>query len=301
VRYEGPVVEGVKHFQARHGLEPDGIIGRGTRAAMAVPLSWRVRQIELALERLRWLPGMEGRRVVALNIPAFYLWAWDEVTPTSEPTFGMRAIVGRAQGTRTPVFDALMREVIFRPYWNIPRSILVNEILPSLGRDPDYLSRNDMEMVRGQGDDAPPVPETAENLALLEQGALRLRQRPGPRNALGLVKFDFPNEQNVYMHDTPARQLFERTRRDFSHGCVRVEDPGALAAWVLRDQPEWTPARILAAMHGGATIHASVSRPPLVILFYLTAMVLPGEEDTIAFADDLYGHDATLHRMLARQ
>jgi murein L,D-transpeptidase YcbB/YkuD len=145
------------------------------------------------------------------------------------------------------------------------------------------------------------VPGTAENLALLEQGALRLRQRPGPRNALGLVKFDFPNEQNVYMHDTPARQLFERTRRDFSHGCVRVEDPEALAAWVLQDQPEWTPARILAAMHGDATIHVSVSRPPLIILFYLTAMVLPGAEDTIVFADDLYGHDATLHRMLARQ
>ena len=289
----------MKRFQIRHGLEPDGVRGKGTQAALRVPLAWRVRQIELALERLRWLPDLGDRRLIALNIPMFRFWAWDSTPPNDAPSLTMNVIVGRALSTETPVFDEEMREVIFRPYWNVPRSILRHEILPLLERDPDYLGRQNMEIVRGDGDDARPVGATAENLALLRQGALRVRQRPGPHNALGLVKFVFPNEENVYMHGTPVQSLFSRSRRDFSHGCVRVEDPVALAEWVLRERPEWTRQRILSAMAGERPVSVSLPRPIQVILNYTTAVVMP-EDGTIHFADDIYRHDTRLDRALAR-
>jgi murein L,D-transpeptidase YcbB/YkuD len=196
------------------------------------------------------------------------------------------------------VFVEEMRYLIFRPYWNVPPGILRYEIVPQLAREPDYLEKNDMEIVRGPGDDARPVAPTAENVARLGSNGLRVRQRPGPGNALGLVKFVFPNDENVYLHGTPARELFARARRDFSHGCVRVEDPVALAEWVLSDQPEWTRARILTAMSGPRPRRVDLSRPIRVILFYVTAVVMP-DDDTLHFADDIYRHDARLDRALA--
>ena len=295
--YDGAVVTAVKRFQIRHGLQPDGVLGRATQAALRVPLEWRIRQIELALERLRWLPDLGERRFIALNIPMFTLWAWDSIPPTGAPSFGMRAIVGRALNTQTPVFVEEMRHVIFRPYWNVPRSILRNEILPLLARDAGYLRRHDMEMVRGQSDDAHAEADTAENHALLRQGVLRLRQRPGPRNSLGLVKFVFPNDANVYMHGTPAQELFGRSRRDFSHGCVRVEDPAALATWVLKNEPAWNQERILTAMAGRTSQRVDLANPIQVILFYVTAVVMP-EDGTIHFAEDIYRHDLRLDRAL---
>jgi murein L,D-transpeptidase YcbB/YkuD len=298
--YEGALVEGVKRFQIRHGLAPDGILGRGTQAALRVPVTWRVRQIELALERLRWLPDLVDGRLLALNIPMFRVWAWDSTPPDGAPTLAMDVIVGRALSTQTPIFDEEMREVIFRPYWNVPRSILVEEILPVLERDPDYLRRQDMEVVRGPGDDAQAVDATPDNLALLRKGALRVRQRPGEQNALGLVKFVFPNQENVYMHGTPAQALFSRSRRDFSHGCVRLEDPVALAEWVFKESPEWTRDRILSSMAGTQSLHIKLSRPVRVILFYATAAIMP-EDGTIHFAEDIYRHDARLDRALARR
>ena len=295
--YAGQSVEGVKHFQVRHGLEPDGVLGRSTQAALRVPLATRVRQIELSLERLRWLPHPGDERFVAVNIPMFRLWAWDSIPPDGTPSFDMGVIVGRALDTQTPVFVDEMRAVIFRPYWNIPSSILRLEILPALERDPDYLRRQNMEIVSGPGDDARPVPATAENVAGLRQGRLRVRQRPGPDNALGLVKFVLSNDENIYMHGTPAMELFSRSRRDFSHGCVRLEDPVALAAWVLNDQPEWTEERILAAMHGIETRRVNLPKPIQVILFYITAVVMPGD-GAIRFAEDIYRHDARLEKAL---
>jgi murein L,D-transpeptidase YcbB/YkuD len=297
-RYEGAPVDGVKRFQIRHGLEPDGVLGKSTVAALRVPLTWRVRQIELALERLRWLPHLGDERLIALNIPMFRLWAWDMIPPNGAPLFGMDVIVGRALNTQTPVFVEEMREVIFRPYWNVPRSILRHEVLPKIDREPDYLRREDMEIVRGAGDNAQRVELTAETLAGLRQGVLRVRQRPGPKNALGLIKFVFPNQEDVYMHGTPAQALFARSRRDFSHGCVRVADPIAFAEWVLQDRPEWTRDRIVAATMGTQTIHVKLRRLIQVILFYTTAAVMP-EDGTIRFADDIYRHDARLDRALA--
>jgi murein L,D-transpeptidase YcbB/YkuD len=280
----------------RHGLEPDGILGQRTLAALQTPLAWRVRQIELALERLRWLPKVGDKRLVIINIPMFRLWAWDW-TP-DRPSFSMGVIVGRAVGTQTPVFVAEIQHIIFRPYWNVPESILREEILPTVERDPDYLRRQDMEVVRGPGDDAQVVDVTSDTIAELRRGALRVRQRPGPRNALGLIKFVMPNEEDVYMHGTPAQELFARSRRDFSHGCVRVEDPIALAEWALNDVPGWTRETILATMAEPLSSQVKLSRPVQVILFYTTAAVMP-EDGTIWFAEDIYGHDRRLDRALA--
>jgi murein L,D-transpeptidase YcbB/YkuD len=296
--YDAVLADGIKHFQRRHGLDTDGVLGARTQAALRVPLEWRVRQIELALERLRWLPRLGDRRLVVLNIPMFRIWAWDAIPPSGEPVLGVNAIVGRALKTETPVFIEEMREIVFRPYWNVPPSILRKETLPLIARDPGYLSRENMEIVRGQGDDARPVEATPENVAMLRQGALRLRQRPGPSNALGLIKFVFPNEENVYMHGTPAKTLFARSRRDFSHGCVRVEDPVALAEWALKDRPEWSREHILAAMEGPQPLRVKLAHPIQVILFYTTAAVMP-EDGTIRFAEDIYGHDQRLDRALS--
>ena len=297
--YDGSIVDGVKRFQVRHGLEPDGVLGSATQAALQVPLAWRVRQIELALERLRWLPHLGAERFLAVNIPMFHLWGWDSIPADGAPSFGMGVIVGRALDTKTPVFVEEMRYLIFRPYWNIPASITRHEVLPALARDPDYLRRHDMEVVAGPGDDARPVALTRDTLTQLRQGRLRVRQRPGLQNALGLVKFVFPNDDNVYLHGTPAPQLFSRPRRDLSHGCVRVEDPVTLAEWVLEGQDEWTRVRILAAMSANQPRRVNLVRPIQVILFYMTAVVLP-EDGTIHFADDIYHHDTALDEALTQ-
>ena len=188
--------------------------------------------------------------------------------------------------------------MIFRPYWNVPLSIARGEMLPALARNPSYLQRHDMEIVAGPGDDARPVATTAANAALVRQGKLRIRQRPGPSNALGLVKFVFPNDANVYMHGTPAPELFRRPRRDFSHGCVRVEDPVALAEWALAGEDGWTRERILAAMNAARSSRVELRRPIQVILFYVTAVV-SSEDGTVRFAEDIYGHDARLDRALS--
>jgi L,D-transpeptidase YcbB len=298
--YRGALVDGVKRFQRRHGLAPDGIIGRSTHAALRIPIASRVRQIELALERLRWLPHLGEQRLLAIDIPMFRLWVWDTIPHDGEPLFGMDVIVGRALRTQTPVFVEELQELIFRPYWNVPSSIVRYEILPRLDRDPEYLRREQMEIVLGPGDDARVVAATPENLVRLRQGTLRLRQRPGPHNALGLVKFVFPNPENVYVHGTPAQSLFSRSRRDFSHGCVRAENPIALAEWALKDQPDWSRDRIVSAMNGTQSIHVRLPRPIQVVLFYTTAAVMP-DDGTIHFAEDIYLQDALLDRAFARR
>jgi murein L,D-transpeptidase YcbB/YkuD len=296
--YEDALAAGVGRFQARHGLLQDGVIGGRTLAALRVPLEWRVRQIEMALERLRWLPDLNDGPLLLINIPMFRLWARDSISPGAGPALGMNVIVGRAAlDMQTPVFVEQMEKVIFRPYWNVPRSIVQKEILPALARDPNYLRRHNMEIVRGETDASPIVDATPENLGRLARGDLRLRQRPGAGNALGLIKFVFPNDEGVYLHGTPAQALFARSRRDFSHGCVRVEDPVALAEWVLKDRPEWTRDRIQDTIAGERSITLELPRPIQVILFYTTAAVMP-EDGTVRFADDPYGHDVRLDRAL---
>jgi len=265
-------------------------------AALQVSPASRARQIELALERLRWLPRAVPGRLIVVNIPMFRLWALEGGSSTAAP-LTMKVIVGRAMRTRTPIFTAELKTVVFRPYWNVPLSIARGEVVPKIRRDPNYLVRSHFEIVRGDGDDAAIVSPTPEALDRVSQGTLRIRQRPGPDNSLGLIKFDFPNAFTVYMHGTPAVQLFEQDQRDFSHGCVRIEDPAALAQWVL-DDPVWTREAVTAAANDVNSRPVAVVRPTRVWMFYTTVVGLP--DGTIHFAADLYGHDVRLDRALRR-
>lgn len=289
--YAGPLVGAVRRFQARHNLAPDGVIGGATLAALNVPYAARLRQIELALERLRALPFLGRQRFIVVNIPAFQLFAFDSVGGTGAPSLQMKVVTGKALDTRTPLLYAELRYVEFRPYWTVPRSILVKELLPILGRRPRYLRDNQMEIV-GPREAALGDTVTTDVLRRLRTGELSVRQRPGPRNALGLAKFVFPNAANIYMHGTPQTELFSRTRRDFSHGCIRLEDPAGLAAWVLQDQPAWGREAIESAMAATASRRALLTRPMPVVVFYTTAVAAP--DGTIRFYDDVYGHDREL-------
>jgi murein L,D-transpeptidase YcbB/YkuD len=188
------------------------------------------------------------------------------------------------------------RQVVFRPYWDVPPSIARNELIPLIKRNPSYPEHEGLEIVRGGDTDAVVYPFTATNLSRVASGALRLRQRPGTNNALGLVKFVFPNAYNVYLHGTPAQELFARTRRDFSHGCIRVEDPTTLAELVLREQDGWDWSSIDSAMSGTRTRRVNIDRPVEVLIFYATAVV--NEAGVPLFYPDLYGHDAALEKAL---
>jgi murein L,D-transpeptidase YcbB/YkuD len=294
-RYAGDLVEAIRRFQRRHGLTADGVVGPLTFRALNTPLAHRVRQIELTLERLRWLPPLVGHRMLVVNIPAFRLFAFDSVGGTGVPTVHMRVIVGKALDTRTPVLVEQLRYLEFQPYWNVPRSILTQEILPQLRRRPTYLREHDMELV-GPRDRVVGDAITPAALERLASGELRLRQRPSPRNPLGRVKFVFPNTADVYLHGTPDTALFAQKRRDFSHGCIRVERPGDLAAWVLGDQLVWPRDSVAAAMAAQPTRRALLSRPMPVVLFYATALALPGVG--MAFYEDIYGHDRRLDEAL---
>ncbi len=296
--YTDALAAGVSRFQARHGLAPDGVLGPQTLAALNEPLATRVAQIELAMERLRWLPEPAGGRVIAVNVPSFELWAFADARDTSRAALSMPVIVGKAVRHETPVFIGEMRAVEFSPYWNVPRNILRNETLPRLARDPGYLEREDMELVSTRGDGRVLTRVDPASLEALRAGELRVRQRPGARNALGGVKFVLPNSMEVYLHGTPARELFGRTRRDFSHGCIRVRDPAALAAFVLQDQPEWTSGAIEAAMASGRNRTVPLAAPIPVVIFYTTATV--DAEGRAIFLPDVYGHDRRLIEALRK-
>jgi L,D-transpeptidase YcbB len=293
----GPAsVIAVKRFQERHGLQNDGVIGAGTIKALNVSRAARVRQIELAMERMRWLPTLSDRPNVFVNVALFRLWASDPTT--GDEPLRMNVVVGQSLNHQTPIFVEKMEYVIFRPYWNPPPSITLKEIIPKARRDPGYLARENMEIVASGDDNAPALEATPENLSRVVAGRLNVRQRPGPRNSLGLAKFIFPNDENVYMHGTPAQQLFSRVRRDFSHGCIRLEDPARFAAWVLRDQPAWTRERIEAAMQAERPMRVNLRAPLTVVIFYDTVHV--NSEDVVFFVEDIYGHDRALDAALSR-
>ena len=288
--YAGSLADAVERFQGRHGLEADGVIGRHTIRALNVTLSHRVRQLELAMERMRWLPEMRDRPTIFVNVPFFRLWATDPVS--GEEPLRMNVVVGRSLAHKTPIFVGTMEYVVLRPYWNPPYGITVREIVPHARRDPSYFARENLEIVASGDERAAALEPTPENLDKVVAGRLHVRQKPGPKNSLGLAKFIFPNAENVYMHGTPARQLFSRARRDFSHGCIRLEDPARLAAWVLRDQPEWTRERIEKGMGGERPIRANLREPLTVVLFYDTVHV--NSEGVVFFVDDIYGDDGQL-------
>lgn len=291
-RYTPQLAAALKRFQARHGLADDGVLGPQTLAALSVPLPQRAAQLALTLERLRWLPPLQPGPTVAVNLPAYRLWAFDSRDQDAEPALEMRIIVGTAARTPTPLFIGQMRYLELNPYWNVPRSIVLEEIIPKLARDPSYLRQNAMELVSAGGRVLPPDGA----LAALRAGSARLRQRPGPGNVLGALKFAMPNPMNIYLHSTSAKELFNRSRRDLSHGCIRVERPLELAQFVLADQDKWNMAALEAAIGTGATRTLTLPAPVPVLLFYATAVT--GRDGRALFAQDIYGQDARLIRAL---
>jgi murein L,D-transpeptidase YcbB/YkuD len=291
------LVDALKHFQSRHGENPDGILGAATFGQLTRPLDQRVRQIELTLERWRWLPAELVTAPIIVNIPQFRLFAFESTTDSEAHMLQMEVIVGKSfNSTQTPVFAADMTYVVFRPYWEVPYSIALKEIVPSARINPASIERHQMEIVRGGGDSATVMPNTAENVELVARGTLHLRQRPGPDNSLGLVKFMLPNPYNVYLHSTPAQSLFAQSRRDFSHGCVRVGDPVGLTEYVLRDSPEWTREKILAAMNGDKPLTVTLKNHIRVFIVYGTAIAT--ERGNVLFFDDIYRHDERLQKAL---
>ncbi|MBP6708333.1 MAG: L,D-transpeptidase family protein [Candidatus Accumulibacter sp.] len=295
-RYDGQVVDAIKSFQARHALTPNGVIEANTFQQLNVPPATRVRQIELALERLRWTPLLPAPRAIVVNIPEFMLRAYEVRNDRIETRVAMKVIVGTARKHRTPLFDAEMQFIEFSPYWNVPPSIARSETLPRLRRDPGYFQRQGFEFVSSDGRVVGGFSESS--LDAVQRGQMRIRQRPGAGNALGDIKFVFPNADNIYLHHTSTPRLFKRDRRDFSHGCIRVEDPVQLAKFVLAGEPEWTEQRIIQAMRKGKSATLRLDEGLPVVIAYMTAAVRDGR---VHFFPDLYGHDRLLDDALRQR
>jgi len=269
--FDASLGDAVRRFQERHGLEPDGVAGASTLAELNQKPADHIRQIEVNLERWRWLPHDLGQRYVLVNIAGFRLDAVED----GRTVLSMRVIVGKPY-TRTPMFSSTMKSVLLNPSWHVPQKIAVKEIFPKARKDPSYLKREDYEVLSGN----------------------RLRQRPGPHNALGRLKFVFPNRFDVYLHDTPAPSLFSRAVRTFSHGCIRIEKPFDLAVWVLRDDPRWTPDAIRAAIDEGKERSVPLPHPVSVHVAYWTAWVDDG--GTLHLWPDVYKRDAQLGELLVK-
>lgn len=263
--YDRAAAGAVAAFQAHHGIVVDSVLGKETVDAMNKPAAYRAAQIAANLERLRWLPRTLGSRYVYVNVPAFRLEAYDG----DKKALDMKVIVGQDYADKaTPVFSDVMETVVFRPYWNVTPDIAAKEIFPKMEADPGYLAAHNYELYQ-------------------EGGETRVRQKPGDDNALGDVKFLFPNDFNIYLHDTPNQELFEKDVRAFSHGCIRVEKPADLAQWVLG----WDRARVEAAMHGSDNNAVKVPQKIPVFIVYGTAYIRDGQ---LYFGNDLYGRDDKL-------
>ena len=289
--------EAVKGFQKRHNLTPDGTIGQQTLAAMNVTVESRIDQIVLNMERYRWLKRERmGERLVAVNIPSF------EAVAGKPGKFDVRmpAIVGKTYH-ETPVFSDTIKYVEFNPYWNMPTSIAANETLPKLKKDPRYLKKNNMRIFQGWGPDAPELDATTidwSKVSKRDMNRYRVRQDPGPDNALGTVKLVFPNKFDVYLHDTPAHGLFKKERRAFSHGCIRMGRPAEMAAWVLGGEEKgWSLARVNEVIAGRKRQVAVLDQPVPVYILYRTAYVNP-EDNALYFYEDVYGRDKLLAEAL---
>jgi murein L,D-transpeptidase YcbB/YkuD len=296
--YDADLVEAVRRFQGRHGLEQDGILGGDTFGQLNAAPEDRVRQILLTLERWRWLPHDLGHRPIVINVPEYRLYAFEADSEGGyREALTMAVIVGQAYPRfQTPVFRADMSYIVFSPYWNVPWSITRRELMPEIKADPEYLTKNHFEIVASYHPDEPALPETPENLALLPSGHLFLRQTPGKHNALGVAKFMFPNNHNVYLHGTPAMGLFIKDARAFSHGCIRLEDPRGLAEHVLSQEDGWGRERIDELIGSGRRTVTGLGKRLSVYVLYGTA--LADEDGTMRFMRDIYGHDGRMAKLL---
>lgn len=288
-------MEAIKAYQTRHGISPDGKLGPATVRSLNVPMSQRVTQIEDALERWRWLPEQYQKPRLLVNLPEFLLRGYTE---DHQLDFTMRVVVGKVKGDHeTPVFTRVMKYLIFRPFWNVPISIIKKELVPHVQANPAYLESKNYEVLGRSGKTI--TDYTANSL---EHNGYLVRERPGPGNSLGLVKFMFPNQFDIYLHSTPESYLFQRQRRDFSHGCIRVQHPDDLAVWVLngqtgKDNEPWDLDKVQEAMNDGddnKQVNLKTQLP--IVIFYLTAHV--DADGKMDFFDDIYGYDADLNETL---
>ena len=259
----------VKNFQLRHGYKPSGIISDSLVKDMNVPAITRLEQILMNMERMRWVATEPKGNLIVVNIPEFVMHVYEG----KQKVFDIIVVVGK-EGHNTMMFNGDLNQVVFSPYWNVPSSIVKNELMPAMEKNSNYLARQNMEITGNEG------------------GLPVIRQKPGGKNALGKVKFLFPNSFNIYFHDTPSKSLFEKDKRAYSHGCIRLKEPVKLAEYVLRNQPEWTPEKISAAMDKGEQRFVKVKDPIPVVITYYTAWV--DENSQLNFRDDIYGHDGKL-------
>jgi L,D-transpeptidase YcbB len=270
------LVIAVKNFQARHGFNETGLISDSLVKEMNVPVEKRIQQLLMNMDRMRWLANNPTSNLIVVNIPEFVLHIYEG----KQKIHDIDVVVGK-ESHNTMMFNGDLNQVVFSPYWNVPPSIVAKEILPAMEKNPNYLSKENMEIT---GD---------------EDGLPVIRQRPGPGNALGKVKFLFPNSFNIYLHDTPAKSLFNKDKRAYSHGCIRVREPEKLANYVLRNQPEWTPEKISEAMNSRNEKYVKVKDPIPVVITYYTAWV--DENGRLNFREDIYGHDAKLAQKMFNQ
>lgn len=272
--FDDQLVNAVKAFQISRGLTPDGIVTPALVKEMNVPALKRVEQILINMGRMRWMLNNSDGNLITVNLPEFVLHVYEGKTKK----FDMNVVVGK-EGHNTTIFTGNLNQVVFSPYWNVPYDIVEKEILPSIEKNPDYLAENKMEKVGEPVDGIPTV-----------------RQLPGPKNSLGKVKFLFPNSFDIYFHDTPAKGLFSKDKRAYSHGCIRLSDPVKMANYLLRNQPEWTPEKIDEAMNSGQEQFVKLKAPVPVLITYNTVWV--DENGVLNFRDDIYGHDAALSQKM---
>jgi murein L,D-transpeptidase YcbB/YkuD len=285
--------DAVKHYQGRHGITDDGKLTAQTIKSLNVPLTARVNQLQDSLERWRWLPDPYLHPRLMVNLPEFVVRGYD---PDHTLDFTMRVVVGQAKDNHdTPVFTHMMKYLVFRPYWNVPVDIARKELVPHIAANRGYLASKNFEVTNNKG-----VVLTDYTAHQVSQGSAMVREKPGPKNSLGLVKFMFPNQYDIYLHSTPAVSLFQRSRRDYSHGCIRVQNPADLAVWVLQgNSGDWDLDKVNDAMNNGPDNKTVSLKTPLpIVIFYLTAIV--AEDGQAHFFDDIYGYDADMQNVFSK-
>ena len=268
---------GIKNFQQRFGYTPTGILTDGQIKDMNVPVINRIQQLLINMGRMQWMINEPKGKMIVVNIPEFIL----HVKDGAQKVFDMNVVVGK-EGHNTMMFTGNLNQVVFSPYWNLPPSIVKKEILPAMERNPNYLASHNMEVTGNDG------------------GLPVIRQLPGDDNSLGKVKFLFPNSFNIYFHDTPAKSLFNKDKRAYSHGCIRLSEPEKMANYLLKDDAQWSPEKISTAMNSGEEKFVKINNPVPVLITYYTAWV--DENNLLHFADDIYGHDkAVVEKMFVKK
>lgn len=292
--FDDALQQGVHKFQRRHGLDTDGIVGPSTLAALNVSVEDRIEQIKVNMERWRWLTRDLEKQFILVNIANFELYIVENESPIAR----MRVVVGKRYRP-TPVFASIMTHLVINPAWNVPRSIAVREMVPLLRKDPTYLQKENLEVFEGWKPEERELDPGAIDWAATKPAdfKFRFRQKPGLRNALGQLKFVFPNRFDVYMHDTPARDLFKKLSREFSHGCIRIERPLDLAEYVLRGDSAWTHDKLVAAIANGKERTVPLPRPLPVYILYATAWV--DRNGDLQLRRDTYNLDAPVAKAIS--